>query len=592
MKWSSKTAAAAIMGVWMATVSVQPAAAVSVTSTYIQLFPNLENANVNGVKQPIDVPVEGTGENTFVPLHWLGERLGQPVVWNEKTKKAQMITPKAYIEFDLAAQQVTVNGQAADFGQKVKLSGDRLMVKVSWLAAYAGFTTSYNAAEQRTDVVYVPSPSTGYNETGYGQDDMPNSKPVAKFMLGKESYRMGEPVDYIDLSYDPDAEGLPGYEWTGKQDVFFKPGEYKVSLKVKDPKGNVSDEYSRLIQVKNEMYWNRFDYGLRYDPIGTLLKPDWGQNDADLLRLPQLPSATKDASGSGMIGNPGRKLISADLSAAQHKGIISSASINGKARISVRFINNLSESAQLAVVMRKTGGDTPATIVTTRKGETAPTIYTQDIDSRAAAQFMLNHSDGSKLEVTAEQPKLYKVTSEMRPGQGITAHYDIQTDDDVTVYFIVMAPGESEKDLSKYTATASGMKSLPALSSGLSWEADATGRKEAGRLTFGEQPVGVQSGQLTAKPAVLGESYSVRIIRPRKAALLMYPRGGYFHGPIKINDTVVMVPEKGGLTTMDGADLLLRTNGTEPWIDLEWMPSDGTQLPVDFVLYPLEEKTE
>jgi hypothetical protein len=569
---------------------VQPAGAVSASSTYIQLYPGQKEAYVNGEQAILDVPVQQIENNLYVPAKWLGDQLGFSVEWNDLSGKVQMLTPKAYIEFDLARENVTVNGQSVDFHTAASVKDDRLMVNLSWLAGYVGFKTAYNKGQLRTDIVYLKTPDSGYPETAYPEDDMPNSRPVAKFMFGKHTYRIGEPVDYIDLSYDPDAEGLPRYEWSGREDAFFQPGEYTVSLKVTDPKGNVSDEYSRRIKIVDELFLDPFRYGLYYKPAGSLLKTDWDKEYAALAKLQQPAKIVRHYEDRPLIVLE----TPADLG---QKGFLYRETVNGKARLFINHLNGLTEKAQLAIVVRNPSDSDTLTVTTTRKGEIKPSVFANLIGSSASADFLINDTQEQKLTVPPQREVFY-TAADMLPGQGLHYICDVETDGEAVFSIVTMEPGETPYNLGKYrqidyTPKVRGTFSV----SDIVWEADASKLQEAVRISIGDDETdklirGRDSvtKQAASNPANHGIDYRIRLHHPRKAAIVLFPRGGYFQGPVKINGSVVMVPDKGGLTSLDGGQLLYRTTGTEDVLDIEFMPSEGTALPVDLLVYPLEEK--
>src|SRR5690606_32759406 len=128
---------------------------------------------------------------------------------------------------------------------------NRLLVKLTWIADAMKLRYAYNNEFRRVELVVIRQPA------GAVGDLDGNSKPVAKFALGKDVYRIGEPVQYIDLSYDPDAGGLAKLQWTGKQDAFFEAGRYPVTLRVTDAGGNISEPYTREVIVSEEKLFDR-----------------------------------------------------------------------------------------------------------------------------------------------------------------------------------------------------------------------------------------------------------------------------------------------------------------------------------------------
>ncbi|WP_248925740.1 stalk domain-containing protein [Paenibacillus hamazuiensis] len=593
MNTSGKWALALLMASGLAVLPARQAEAVSTTTTYIQLFSGQPEAFVNGEKMRLDIPVQSVEEAVYVPLKWMGERLDFNVDWNGETGKVQVQAPKAFIEFDLAENQVAVNGKSSPMSGVAKIEEDRLLVKLSWIADYIGMQTKYYAGQRRTDIIYIQNPTTRYKESALPGDELPNSRPVAKFMFGKDSYRIGEPVDYIDLSYDPDAEGLPGVEWKGRQDAFFKPGDYTVSLKVTDPKGNVSDEFSRTLHIEDKVYLDPFQYSLHYVPPGSILKAD---KEAAIIDSSKLAAVSKQVHQYEE-----RPLVSVVTNEAAsgpaEKGFYYQEKIKGKARLYINHFNRGTGKEQLGIVIRNASGSKPVTVKTTRHGESAPSLFYRQLSPQAVADFLLSHAEDSELTVKPLDAAFYKQFEPLSPGQGLEALYDIETDGEAIVSIVTTSPGETIYDLGQYRMLEGKTKlrgTFPAAD--ILWNADVSRVNVPSRLTIGGDDTDkllkgrdALTGKETGSASGSGVTYTVRLERPGKAALVLVPRGGYFQGPVKVGGKIVAMPQNSVLTPLDGGLLLHRTTGAEPAVEVEWTSTSGSLLPVDLLVYPLED---
>lgn len=86
-----------------------------------------------------------------------------------------------------------------------------------------------------------------------------NHAPVAAFAV-ISPVRVGQPVTYTDLSFDPDGDPLRRL-WAGKQEHFEVPGTYLVTLTVVDP-GGLSATVTKEVEVQalaNQPPVARFD---------------------------------------------------------------------------------------------------------------------------------------------------------------------------------------------------------------------------------------------------------------------------------------------------------------------------------------------
>lgn len=76
----------------------------------------------------------------------------------------------------------------------------------------------------------------------------PDRKPVAYFEA-PAFLTVGDSVTYTAKGRDPDGDPIVEEKWTGKRSSFSSPGTYKVTLQVKDSRGNWSAPFSRNIVV-------------------------------------------------------------------------------------------------------------------------------------------------------------------------------------------------------------------------------------------------------------------------------------------------------------------------------------------------------
>lgn len=74
------------------------------------------------------------------------------------------------------------------------------------------------------------------------------SPPVAYFVV-TSPVSAGSLVTYTDESYDPGGEAIVDRIWTGRQDIFVKPGAYPISLRVENAAGQWSQTFTREVVV-------------------------------------------------------------------------------------------------------------------------------------------------------------------------------------------------------------------------------------------------------------------------------------------------------------------------------------------------------
>lgn len=121
-------------------------------------------------------------------------------------------------------------------------------------------TISQRETSQNPKVIMTPaepSPEVAWDNRFNTTNRTNPIKPVAYFTAPNPVY-VGEKVTYWDASYSPSGVIVERI-WEGKRDVFNSPGEYRVTLTVKDS-NNLSDTYSVIIKVQQRDEYTRLEY--------------------------------------------------------------------------------------------------------------------------------------------------------------------------------------------------------------------------------------------------------------------------------------------------------------------------------------------
>jgi PKD repeat protein len=553
-------------------------------TSHVLLYVDKAEAFLNNKQVTLDAPATIIQDKMFVPAKFLGDALGMKVEWNEAKRQIEMVTPGYQITLDSDNKSIWINGLMVPFESAAHITANgRLLIKLTWLADYMGARYTYNDELRRVEVIHVKTP------TGIVNPKSGNSKPIAKFTFAKSSYQLGETIKYVDLSYDPDAEGTINYQWEGKQEVFFTPGTYPISLTVSDRHGNVSEKYTRNLVIEDKTYLNEVEYPLYKKPVGSFIKTDWSVLWSHYWELPQLPKqVTADST---------RKLLVSDSPEEfTTTGILYQDEVNGKGRLYADHINGTKEKLTLAILATNLTTK-PVTIKTTNKGEVWPSVYANLIGSEATVDFLMNDPVNDSLTVPAGTTFIYKQFPEFYPGQGVNLFYDVETDGNLQFSFVAteQVTQDTLKKLPLLAFNGHVRGSFPV--SEVSWEVDASSFEVPSRLIIGdgkEDPF--QPGyDPMRKQQVLNEGnygvvYKMHMAKPRKMAVMILAKGGVFKGPFKINGDIRLVPESGVLTAFDGMQILARTTGKEESLDIEFSPPAGSAFPIDLIFYPLDER--
>lgn len=557
--------------------------AVSSTSHYVLLYLDQKEAMVGDDKVTLDVAPTIFDGSTYVPARFVGETLGFQVEWVQESRTIKMTPPGHLITMSPDQKTVEQDGVTVPFDSVARIVNGTLLVKLTWLADMTGVPYTYNAEMRRVEMLVVQRPNGVYII------DQQNSKPVAKFTTSKKVYRPGEPVKYIDLSYDPDAEGLVDFKWTGNQETFFDAGNHTITLQVQDGHGNKSAVYSDTILVEGAPYLSEFEYPIYNKPVGSFIKVGWDLYYAHYDKIPELNKT--------MTYDKERTLLVSDCpEEIKEPGVLYQDVINGKSRLYDHHINSSGKSVTFMVYATNLS-DEPVTIKTTDKGEVWPSIYANLIGNEATVDFLSGPDKEEKMVIPAGKTYVYSRMPTYLPGQGANVIYDVETDGPVKISFVAQETG-AEVPLEKLKPTLPTdhiRGTFP--SANVAWNADLNRKLDA--------PVKLQIGNgksdpflqgvdaLSSIPSVnygnWGVKYDIHIKNPPKMALMIMAKGGYFKGPVKVNGEMVLVPQSGVLTAFDGVIMLGRTTGTEDSLDIEFSPPGGSSLPVDLIMYPLRD---
>lgn len=572
--------AALVLTLLMGVASFGGTVSASAAAKKIWLYVDNNIAYVNGVQTTLTSPATVYDGKMYVPVKFLGDTFGFPVQWDEATNTISMTAGQTDVLIDLTARTSLVNGMPGSLQPTFEISKDgKLMAQLTWMMDRIGATYEYDPKLSRVEVVYNPFSA-----------ELPSSessKPIAKFTFGKPSYKIGEKVQYIDLSYDVEGDGIAFVYWKGREDAFFTSGEKTVQLQVEDSEGNKSDWVSKTVTITNETMYTPIEFQMHHAKLQSFVKLTGPQ-------LSPLRSAAKFAMDKKEI--QGRRLLMSDSpETIVEYGQLYRDTVRGKARLYANHVNDMSDDVQFAIIATN-NGDKPVTIETTRQGEVYPSVFVHLIGYQAAVDFLVGDTNKPALTVGPGESKAYAYLPKLSRGQGINLIYDVTTSGSVTFTFAAMKPGDPmETALSYQELPFSGHIRGTFPVSDIQMTADASGLREPMRFTVGdnEDDKYVRGfdpfrGQFVEDTGNYGVNYSIRVKHPGKAAIVLLARGGSYKGAMKINGEMVLAPASGVLTALDGVFMLHRTDSADEYVDIEFMPAAGSFLPLDFIFYPLD----
>ena len=551
-------------------------------STVMRVYFYLNQNEVYVDNKPVmlDSPATIVEGKTYVPVKFLGDTFGFPVAYDAETNSTAFTVGTTDVVLDLTTKTALVSGLPQAMDPLFKIINGRTMAQLTWIMDQIGADYSYSSQLSRVEVVYYKD----YNaELPTGE----NSKPIAKFTFGKKSYKMGEKIKYIDLSYDAEGEGIPYTSWKNKQDAFFEPGEHEISLQVTDANGNVSDWFTKSIFIENETLYEYVPFQMLYTNPQSYVKLTQEQIRQQLVDVPVTPVKVRQEEGRKL-------LVSNSPEEVLKYGILYADELDGKGRLYASHINKMQQDIKFAIVATNRGTK-PVTITTTRQGEVYPSVYVNLIGHQASVDFLVGDVSKPEITIMPGQTSAYAALPVLKPGQGINLIYDIETSDELTFTFVAMNPNNSLDDIETYEKLEYNNHirgTFPV--SELYWTGDLSGISGVQKLTIGDGTNDVfVNGYDPFRQGFFqnygnyGVKYNISLNNPGKKAIVLRARGGGFKGAFKINGEIVLAPVSGVISANDPVFMLGRTDGDEKVLNIEFTPPSGSSFPIDLIFYPL-----
>jgi hypothetical protein len=536
---------------------------------------------VDGTVTTLETPATLVNDRLYLPVRFLSTYLGFTPNWDEATRTITFEVKGAKVTLKPDTNEALINDQAVAFDSMATLMNYNLLLSARKMSELVGVAIDYNAATSQVTIA-IPEP----------KKELPkqqNAKPIAKFTTDKKVYKIGEPIEYIDLSYDPDGTGYYNY-WTGKSGAFFTPGTKSITLTTKDPDGLASDPFTQNVEISNEVLATADEYPFYF---GSL-------ND-DPKRIPlnnQTYLSYKTLDKKELQKDTSRKLILSDSPEnVKEYGILYQEKVQGKARLYATHENGMDQMMQVSVVISNPTNQ-PIKLRTTHQGVTTPSAIPEQQGMEALVDWYLKGEQVKEQVIPAGQSIVIYRSGALFPKQGINLLSDIEVDGEAQVSFVANDPSQD-------AAKLQGLSNLPKggnvrgtfEASSIDWEVDgSTLQNKPGRIVIGDT-VNKQwvkgrdgvTGEETENKGNYGVFYNVEIRKPGKVAVALVPRGGAFKGTVLYNGTILPLPESGVVFAASGY-MLGRTKGTEDSIKLQICPPSGSSLPFDILLYPLDNR--
>ncbi|GGL19383.1 hypothetical protein GCM10010844_42900 [Deinococcus radiotolerans] len=411
----------------------------------------------------------------------------------------------------------------------------------------------------------------------------PGGVPEARFATNKAVYAPGERVTYTDFSFDPDGLNL-ARQWDGMNDVFFTPGEHRISLVVTNSKGRVSAPYARVIRVEGPPVNTPLSYALRYAPIGSTFQDT---------RNPAYPALIPTTQAG-----PSYPLLFSDSpEAPARSGVLYQDRATGRVRVVAYHLNRLGRPARLYVLARPRGTGTSVEVL--REGSAGGTGIESVLGQVSVLDFMTGAGRAPQPLPAQGVTALY-TSPLLAPEQGAKILLDLQVTGEADLSVVMLEEGQP---LTEETLVA-----LPVLPPDAQHQRGTfPGAVRSLTVRLGASPARVTLGDslsdpalsgvdvLTGAPQRLSGNYGVQYditventVPGTGTVATFVPRGGPYRGGLVVDDgadrQVLRIPGSGVLSNGDSPFVLWRTPSRA--FQMTFIPTGGSFLPVSLVFYP------
>ncbi|MNW37642.1 hypothetical protein D3C74_146910 [compost metagenome] len=615
------------------------------------LMMNSNKMYQNGKEYIAGYPMEVKNGVSYISIRAIVERAGFNLTFDNKTKETIIKRGSDELRFKTASSSYKVNGVTKTMKGSSYVVKNNFMVPLTAITSALNITYSVDQPAKKvivnlsvnpvasfkvgnteivageTNVQYIPSSysPTGLeivNEEWIGREDVfstpgsytvtyrvqdssgqwsnpysltinvvkPHTPPVANFMTGKDTYKMGELVTYSDFSTD--EVGIVDWKWENRQLAFFTPGPTVISLTVKNKFG-LTSTIDRTITITNETLYNRDDFYKLYTPVG-----DKFAFDGTTVPSWEKVNYSFSSEASTLIRSNSPETVYSE-------GVVYRESANGNTRFMIHHVNSTGKNVKMYVIATNNNAET-ARLTQTSLGFAGPDKHATGVGKVSVDRYYESLQSGSKykdLWIAPGESKLVLTdlsAISMKNGDVISLFSDMYSDRTLT-YNVIMI--DANKD---------PFTTLPYLTDLLEDIHNRGTYTEATRVIeysdlVGETPVRLMLGDNSKDPFLIGTDgvnknsykvnagnfgvlYRIKLYRVAPNTLVTFnPRGGRYYGSIMVNGNIVQMSTSGSLSAPNEQSVLYRTGDREQTLELLFTAAPASNLSVNLLLQQMPE---
>ncbi|WP_449241664.1 copper amine oxidase N-terminal domain-containing protein [Desulfoscipio gibsoniae] len=508
---------------------------------------------------------------TMVPLRVISEIFGADISWESYTGIIRLkLDDGQTIQIDTRISKAFIDNTSTAIDAPTLIQDGSALVPLRFLAQNMNYQVNYNTSTKEIRIEKLPPP---------------NQPPVASFKLAKETFAQGEMIVYEDESYDPDGDEIMERKWEGGENAFFQPGEYEISLTVKDKRGAWSEPFSQVIEVTEEVAMDELTYYFNNPVLGKSL---------DVTKIPVLSLDTLD----GIVTQRKESVIISDCPETfKRDGILYQDEVIGDNRILYHHANGTSQPKKVYLLAINNGSE-PATLTVKRQGMAGPSDPMR-VGRLAAYNFLaydqskpysLDVQPGEKIIINKDN------NSPIKPNQTVHGIFDVSSDSCLTFAIIAVGKQDPINDfdqlimLPREETHTRGTFELPSRNMTVRIIDDkpsrlviADGKDDT--FLYGKDITSGRSVVYTRNVGNYGVVYNFVIESDHRVGLLLNPRGGAFAGAGSWDGKPFYIPDDGVMKTKEEAALIGIIEPGQQKV-LQFIPPGGSYLPVNILCIP------
>jgi len=422
----------------------------------------------------------------------------------------------------------------------------------------------------------------------------PNLPPVADFKTDKDQYRIGEPIEYTDLSTD-DENAIVRTTWTPAMkniNVFFEPGEKLITLEVEDKHG-LKGSITKTITVTDEVLYTKEEYDKLFREVGDKFDIDGGA----VLSLPSHNYKIQSDNAQFIRSNSPETMVT--------EGIAYEDQLTGSIRFLFHNFNNIGYPVKMYLIVTNKN-KTTANVNTTSFGIGGPDLYVDNTSKLSTVRYLKSLSE-------KPEPKWYA----LKPGESINlmpdlSKFPIKSKQVISAYGDVFADQELNFQVVVVAEGKDPIKTLPSLNI-MDRDQHVRGTYNgANREIIIDQQLGSTgdmiriadpkvdsyligydaiSGQNEVNLGNFGVVYKMKLNHVAPNTLIaLNPRGGTYTGAFLVNGELVTMTKDSILKTNAEAGVLYRTGDKEESVELVFTLATGSNTPIALLFLPMPDK--